>query len=99
MLYVILIGPYVLKGKDGSEVDFMCLTMMDPATNWFKIVELPVVEKPGSKISNLNVSTEYFDKTSWKIARLVNKSWFCKYPLAGRLFLTMTTNVSSTSVQ
>ncbi len=37
-----LIGPYTLKGKDGTEVDFMCLTMIDPASSWFKIVELPV---------------------------------------------------------
>ncbi|MCP4747563.1 MAG: hypothetical protein GY874_15700, partial [Desulfobacteraceae bacterium] len=25
-----LIGPYTLKGKDGTILDFMCLTMMDP---------------------------------------------------------------------
>ena len=29
-LCVDLIGPYTLKGKDGSELDFMCLTMIDP---------------------------------------------------------------------
>jgi hypothetical protein len=38
-----LIGPYTLKGKDGSSVDFICLTMINPATSWFKIVELPTV--------------------------------------------------------
>ncbi len=43
-LCVDLIGPYTLKGKDGTEVDFLCLTMIDPATNWLEIVELPVVE-------------------------------------------------------
>ncbi len=64
VLCVNLIGPYVLKGKDGSEVDFMCLTMMDPETNWFEIVELPVVDKPGSKASNMKISAEYFDKMS-----------------------------------
>ncbi len=48
VLCIDLIGPYVLKGKDDSEVDFMYLTMMDPTTNWFKIVELSVVEKPCS---------------------------------------------------
>ena len=37
-----LIGPYTLKGKDGTEIDFMCLTMIDPASSWFEIVELPV---------------------------------------------------------
>jgi hypothetical protein len=39
-----LIGPYMLRGKDGTEVDFMCLTMIDPAYSWFENVELPVVE-------------------------------------------------------
>ena len=28
-LCVLLIGPYTLRGKDGSEIDFMCLTMID----------------------------------------------------------------------
>jgi hypothetical protein len=42
-LCVDLIGPYPLKGKDGSSIDFMCLTMIDPATSWFEIVELPTV--------------------------------------------------------
>ena len=73
VLCVYLIRPYVLKEKFGSEVYFMRLTMMDPATNCFKIVELPVVEKPGSKARNMNVSTEYLNKMSWKIVRLVNK--------------------------
>ena len=93
-----LIGTYVLKGKDGSEVNFMCLTMMDPATNWFKIVELPVVDRPGSDISNLNVSAEYFDKTSQQVARLVNKLWFCRYPHCKHFFLTMAANLICTSV-
>jgi hypothetical protein len=30
-----LIGPYTLKGKDGTQIDFMCVTMIDPATSWF----------------------------------------------------------------
>ena len=38
-LYVDLIGPYTLKGKDGTEIDFMCLTMIDPASSWFEIVK------------------------------------------------------------
>ncbi len=43
-LFVNLIGPYTLRGKDGSEIDFMCLTMIDPATSWFEMVELPVTD-------------------------------------------------------
>ncbi len=42
-LCVDLVGPYTLKGKDGSIIDFMALTMIDPASSWFKIVELPLV--------------------------------------------------------
>jgi hypothetical protein len=45
VLCVDLAGPYTLKGKDGSSIDFMCLTMIDPATSWFEIVELPTVTK------------------------------------------------------
>ncbi len=40
-----LIGPFTLKGKDGLSIDFMCLTMINPTTSWFKIVELPTVAK------------------------------------------------------
>jgi hypothetical protein len=42
-LCVDLVGPYTLKGKDGSSFDFMCLTMINPATSWFEKVELPKV--------------------------------------------------------
>jgi hypothetical protein len=42
-LCVDLIGPYTLKGKDGSSIDFTCPTMIDPATSWFEIAELPTV--------------------------------------------------------
>ena len=31
-LCVDLIGPYTLKGKDETEIDCMCLTMINPAT-------------------------------------------------------------------
>jgi hypothetical protein len=43
-LCVDLIGPYTLKGKDNLQIDFMALTMIDLASSWFKIAELPVVE-------------------------------------------------------
>jgi len=41
----LVIGPYILKGKDGLQIDFMALTMIDPASSWFEIVELPVVDR------------------------------------------------------
>ena len=37
-------GPYTLKSKDSTIMDFMCLTMIDTASRWFEIVELPVIE-------------------------------------------------------
>ena len=60
----------------------MCLTMIDPASGWFKIVELPIHEIPKkkSKKKGQPEKTEYFDKTSAQISRLVNKLWFSRYP-------------------
>jgi hypothetical protein len=42
-LCVDLIGPYTLKGKDGIVIDFMALTMINPTTSWFEVVELPLI--------------------------------------------------------
>ena len=36
-----LIGPYTIKTKDKTIIDFMCLAIIDPTTSWFEIVELP----------------------------------------------------------
>ena len=82
-LCVDLVGPYTLKAKDGTVLDFMCLTMIDPTSGWFEIAELPVHEilkKKKSKNKGKLEKTEYFDKTSAQISRLVNKSWFSRYP-------------------
>ena len=86
-----LIGPYTLKGKDGTQIDFMCVTMIDPATSWFEVVELPV-----SQLDELDIPTgtkgrkgndahkqqkePYFDKSSATVGSLVNRTWFCRYP-------------------
>ena len=43
-LCIELIGPYTLKGNDRSEIDFMCLTMIDLASSWFEIAELLVAD-------------------------------------------------------
>ena len=58
-----LIGPYTLKGKDGTILDFMCLTMIDPATAWFEIIELPIASVTTER--NGDVITEIvIDKSS-----------------------------------
>ncbi len=84
-----LVGPHTLKGKDGTEIDFMCLTMIDSASSWFEIVELPVTTyavipmdtkgQQGIEIRN-NTKLPYFDKSSTMISNLVNKTWFSRYP-------------------
>ena len=39
-LCIDLIGPYKI-GKDEEETTLHCMTMIDPATGWFEIVEIP----------------------------------------------------------
>ncbi len=90
-LCVDLIDPYTLKGKERSSINFMCLTMIDPATSWFKIVELPTVAQettvpPAGKskketfTKNTKLAAPYFDKSSAQISNLVYKTWFSRYP-------------------
>ncbi len=38
-LCVDLIEPYTCKGKDKTEIDFMCITIIDPANSWFKFAK------------------------------------------------------------
>jgi hypothetical protein len=90
-LCVDLIGPYTLKGKDGLSIGFMCLTMLDPATSWFEIVEVPTVAQEttvppagkGKKVifdKNTKIAEPYFDKSSAQISNLVYKTLFSRYP-------------------
>ena len=66
-----LIGPYTLKGKDGLEIDFMCLTMIDPASSWFGIVELLVttdavipLDTKGQKGTKTHIALSYLTLTN-----------------------------------
>ncbi len=82
-LCVNLVGPYTLKGKDGTSTDFMALTMIDPASSWFEIVELSTIYRLITKKENgkeRTIEEEIFDKSSDRISRLVNKIWLCRYP-------------------
>lgn len=75
-----LIGPYTLKDKTGSVIlDFMCLTMIDPATGWFEIIELPTTEVQYVKKGNEIVEV-ILDKSSACISKLFNKQWLSRYP-------------------
>ena len=64
--------------------------MIDPATSWFEMSELPVTDdvSPNGAVQNKcpekNISTKtkeaYFDKSLIMISKLVNKCWFSRYP-------------------
>ncbi len=76
-LCVDLIGPYVIKGKDGSQIDFMALTMIDPASSWFEIVELPLAKRLWTTNVNgkeLLHSEDIFDKSSDRVAKFSKQS-------------------------
>lgn len=86
-LHCDLIGPYTITAQDGTSLDFMCLTMIDAATGWFEIAELPnrkVVrqEKTGKKKkkSGKLVEEEIIDRTSATVSNLLNKHWLSRYP-------------------
>jgi hypothetical protein len=55
----------------------MALTMINPASSWFQIVELPVVTRLKRQTVNgkeLLTANKIFDKSSDCIAKLVNKT-------------------------
>ena len=69
----------------------MCLTMIDPVTSWFEIVELPTVTQEttvppkgkGIKVTfdkKTKVAEPYFDKSSTQFRNLVYETWFSRYP-------------------
>ena len=80
-VHVDLIGPYSITAQqlqpDGStkenEFSLTCMTMIDPATGWFEIVEVPNYF-PNEK------SQEKIDKTSARISQLFNQTWLSRYP-------------------
>jgi hypothetical protein len=61
----------------------MALTKIGPAPSWFEIAELPVVEQLHQQAVNgkeLLIADEIFDKISECMAKIVNKTWLCRYP-------------------
>jgi hypothetical protein len=82
-LCVDLISRYTLKGKDYLQIDFMAPAMIDPASSWFEIAELPMVKPLCRQTVNgkeLLIADKIFDKRLEHKAKLVNKTWLCRYP-------------------
>jgi len=61
-LCVDLIGPYSMKRKDKKELTLWCLTMIDPATGWFEMKEIPT--KRADYIANL-VEQTWLTRYPW----------------------------------
>ena len=81
-----LVVPYSLTAKqyqpDGSiqtkELQLTCMTMLDPATGWFEIVEVPnyiMVD-----VKNKMDHQQLIDKSSARISRLFDQTWLSQYP-------------------
>jgi hypothetical protein len=55
--------------------------MIDPATGWFEIIELPLasvnVKQKGKEIAEIII-----DKSSAAVSKLFNKQWLSRYPRA-----------------
>ncbi len=61
----------------------MALTMINPASSWFKVVDLPTIMRLMTRKVNgkeRTIKDLIFDKPSDCISRLLNKIWLCRYP-------------------
>ena len=59
--------------KDDS---LTCMTMIDPATGWFDIVQIPTFNLDEVTAGN----DEYIYKSSDRVNQLFNNTWLCRYP-------------------
>ncbi len=86
----------------------MCLTMIDPATSWFEIVELPTVAQettvpPAGKSKkvtfdkNTKVAEPYFDKSLAQISNLVYKPGLLDIHVVNIYYTTIEANLNFTS--
>ena len=88
-----LIGPYTVTTNqyqaDGSTkevtLQLTCMTMLDPVTGWFEIVEVPQyiaqeLEESRKTKSKRLVDNSFIDKSSARISRLFDQVWLSRYP-------------------
>jgi hypothetical protein len=79
------------QSEDKTVIDFMCITMIDPATSWFEFAELQISQPSELDIpmgakghkgngKHIQQKQQYFDKSSSTVGYLVNKTWFSRYP-------------------
>ena len=84
LVHVDLIGPYsksIIQQQSGrsiikTNVSLTCMTMIDPATGWLKIVKIPTYNL--DEVTGVN--GEYIDKSSDRVSQLFNNIWLSRYP-------------------
>ena len=73
-LCVDLIGPYTIKlqhgNRRGQTLTLWCVTMIDPATGWFEIVELP--DKQAITVANI-VEQTWLTRYPWPTTMTFDK--------------------------
>jgi hypothetical protein len=83
-VHIDLIGPYTVATKQRQpgnilkevELCLIAMTMVDPATGLFEMVEVPYYDVKDIKKGNQDV----IDKTSARISKLFNNVWLSRYP-------------------
>ena len=83
-MHIDLIGPYSLTAKQtqpGGEIKevelrLTAMTMVDPATGWFEIAEVPYYNVDDV----VNNKDSYINKSSARISQLFNQVWLSRYP-------------------
>ena len=59
-----------------KNVSLTCMTIIDPATGWFEIVNIPMFDLEEGKIYHY----ECIDKSSARVSQLFNNTCLCRYP-------------------
>ena len=88
-----MIGPYTVTINqyqvDGSvkeaTLQLTCMTMLDPVTGWFEIVEVPQyitqeIQTSKDVRSKKLVDHSFIGKSSARISRLFDQVWLSRYP-------------------
>ena len=65
-------GGTIIRNNDS----LTCMTMIEPATIWFEIVEIPTFDLQEVTLYN----DEYIDKSSARVSQLFNNTWLFRYP-------------------
>ena len=84
LVHIELIGPYSKSIRhqkpcgtvirNNASLTFM--PMIDPATSWSKIAEIPTFDLEEVVLDN----DEYIYKLSARVSKLFNNTWLCRYP-------------------